>query len=38
VEDVAARIVRAYAPDAQGRLDARILAAADALRAAHSER
>jgi len=38
VEDVAARIERAYAPDAKGRLDARILAAADALRTVHSER
>ena len=38
VEDVAAHIVRAYAPNAKGRLDASVLAAADALRAAHSER
>ena len=34
--DVAARIERAYAPNAKGRPDARVLAAAEALRGAHA--
>ncbi|MEP6955107.1 MAG: lipoate--protein ligase family protein [Solirubrobacteraceae bacterium] len=38
VEDVASRVATAYAPIAEGRLDPRALAAAEALRAVHSER
>jgi hypothetical protein len=38
VEDVATHVAAAYAPVAEGRLDARDRARAEALRAAHSQR